>query len=168
MSARNILATPANVRLKLNSLVLRLFSGVIHVVDHLLLPTNDLNLSVEKYLLALNASRFVGLMHQAGLASYIDRAPHPGDDETPAQEPFTVLAPRDDVIDEWLAPHEAKNAGWGRRGNKDDAPPMGEEDLKELLKYHLVPGQFKPSNLSDGMLIGTELVSGPTCAVSVG
>lgn len=134
-------------------------NGVVHIVDSLLLPFGDLNLSVEKTLLALNASRFVSLMHRAGLQRYIDASPHDNDDPDHQAEPWTFLVPRDDSVEEWwrdqqddIVYHLNK---WGY--TKDEEDIANGTKLVDLLKYHIAPRQFTLDNLTDSMLIGTEL-----------
>lgn len=140
-------------------------NGVVHVVDSLLLPFGDLNLSVEKTLLALNASRFVSLMHSAGLEGYINASPHDADDPDHTAKPWTFLVPRDDVIDQWLEDQQAtysspRSTRW-REPKQDssmsDMISISKPNLVEILKYHIAPDQIKSSNLTAGMLIETEL-----------
>ncbi len=73
-------------------------NGVIHLIDDLILPFGDLDMSIEATLMALNATRFVNLIYEAGLQSYINKPAHKQRQEG---EAFTFLAPRDDVIDTW-------------------------------------------------------------------
>lgn len=107
-------------------------NGVIHTVSSLLVPPGSLELTPEKYLLVLNCTSFVSLIHSVNLTHLIN--------DTEAQ--WTILAPRDDVID---------IAG----GN--DLPERGSEELKKLLQYHFIPGKLPPKKLKDGMLLETAL-----------
>ncbi|MCO5576603.1 hypothetical protein L7F22_030417 [Adiantum nelumboides] len=92
-------------------------NGVVHVIDCLLLPYGDLGLSVEKTLLALNASRFVSLMRTAGLESYIDANPHDNDDPGNEAQPWTFMVPRDDVIEGWWRDQgESGDYAWSKWG----------------------------------------------------
>ncbi|PWN50301.1 FAS1 domain-containing protein [Violaceomyces palustris] len=129
-------------------------NGVVHLIDGLILPEGDLGMTVEKYLLALNATKFVSLMYEAGLESYINQPPHGREGDGDAPPPFTFLAPRDDVIDAWLARRKAELLEGSLPSSGFDAAPS----LSEVLKYHILPGQNLPKDLSDGMLIGTELI----------
>jgi solute carrier family 25 carnitine/acylcarnitine transporter 20/29 len=133
-------------------------NGVVHIIDKLLLPFGDLNLSVEKTLLALNASRFVSLMHSAGLQSYINASPHDNDDDQEQAEPYTFMVPRDDSIDEWWRDRqqdiEYHSKRWGNSKGIDD---INATELAILLRYHIAPQRLTTENLTDGMLIGTEL-----------
>ena len=105
-------------------------NGVLHVVSSLLIEPESFQINAEKYLLALNATSFVSLLRTANLSHYVD-------DEHDDQS-WTILAPRDDVI-----------GGINMRG--------AAQDLGRVLQYHLIPGKLLPAQLSDGMLLGTEL-----------
>lgn len=118
-------------------------NGVVHIVDELVLPFGDLDMSIEKHLLALNASKFVDLVYSAGLEHYINRPAHHQSD---GMEPFTFLAPRDDVIETWLQMSSVS-------GMKAPKGPT----LEEVVRYHILPGLIRPTDLEDGMLLGTEL-----------
>lgn len=117
--------------------------GVLHVVPSLLLPHGSLLLSPEKYLLALNCTRFVSLFRSANLSStYLANS---------TLDPFTILAPRDDVLDGLGLPKPAESGSWRY------LPANDSQDLRDALKYHLIRGKHAPENLDDGMLLSTEL-----------
>ncbi|KAI0348529.1 hypothetical protein BDW22DRAFT_1480314 [Trametopsis cervina] len=107
-------------------------NGVIHTVSSLLIPPGALQLTPEKYLLVLNCTSFVDLLHSVDLTSLIN------DTETH----WTILAPQDDVI--------------ALFGN-GDLPPRGSEELKKMLQYHFIPGKQSPKKLRDSMLLETAL-----------
>lgn len=107
-------------------------NGVLHTVSSLLIPEGALQLTPEKFLLALNCTNFVSLVRSVNLTHLIN--------DTDAH--YTILAPQDDVI-----------AAYG----DDELPEKGSDDLKRLLKYHFLPGQWTPKALKDGLLIETEL-----------
>ena len=107
-------------------------NGVLHTVSSLLIPEGALQLTPEKFLLALNCTNFVSLIHSVNLTHLIN--------DTDAH--YTILAPQDDVI-----------AAFG----DEELPEKGSDDLKSLLKYHFLPGQWTPKTLQDGLLIETEL-----------
>ncbi|KAG6818062.1 hypothetical protein H0H87_009217 [Tephrocybe sp. NHM501043] len=107
-------------------------NGVLHLVDSLLIPPGALQLTPEKYLLALNCTRFVSLLHSVDLEALIN--------DTEAK--YTILAPSDDVMSLF---------GGG------DLPERGSEELKKMLRYHFIPGRWKPEKLTDGMLLETAL-----------
>ncbi|KDN42747.1 Fasciclin-domain-containing protein [Tilletiaria anomala UBC 951] len=118
-------------------------NGVVHLVDSLLSPYHSptLALTVEKVLLASNASHFVDLIHRAGLASYITRSPSPGDednDEATRRSPMTFLAPGDRAITQISS-------------------ERGREELRGFLKYHFLGKAYSTHDLTDGMLLPTEL-----------
>lgn len=108
-------------------------NGVIHLIDSLLVPAGALQLTPEKYLLALNCSKFVGLLHSVDLTDMINRT-----DST-----LTILAPQDDIL--------------GIYDDPDDLPESGSEELRQLLQYHFIPGRWTPDQLVDGALIETAL-----------
>ena len=63
-------------------------NGVAHIVDGLLIPPNSLQITPEKYLLALNCSKFISLLHSVNLTGLVN--------DTEAK--YTILAPQDDII----------------------------------------------------------------------
>lgn len=107
-------------------------NGVLHLVSSLLVPPGALQLTPEKYLLALNCTTFVSLLRSVDLRSLIN------DTETK----YTILAPRDDVLSLF---------GGG------ELPEKGSAELKKLLQYHFIPGKWSPKKLTDGMLLETVL-----------
>ena len=107
-------------------------NGVLHLVDSLLIPPGALQLTAEKYLLALNCTTFVSLLHSVDLVSLIN--------DTEAK--YTILAPQDDV----LSIH-----------GDGDLPERGSDELRKMLQYHFIPGKWTPKKLEDGMLLKTAL-----------
>ncbi|KDN41489.1 hypothetical protein RSAG8_07439, partial [Rhizoctonia solani AG-8 WAC10335] len=71
-------------------------NGVLHTLDSLLVPPGSplFQATAEKWLLALNASVFVGMIREAGLDSYVNG--------TGKHKEWTILAPADDVLDDIL------------------------------------------------------------------
>lgn len=127
-------------------------NGVVHLIDDLILPFGDLDMSIEATLMALNATRFVNLIYEAGLEHYINRPAHlqKQDGDT-----FTFLAPRDDVIDTWYPDHslpQLTTSGAGLSQELRKGP-----SLEEVVRYHILPGQIRPADLASGMLLNTEL-----------
>ncbi|GAA94523.1 hypothetical protein E5Q_01175 [Mixia osmundae IAM 14324] len=111
-------------------------NGVMHIVDTLLLPPEDsFTLTPEKYLIALNATRFVALLRSAELSKHVQSS----------NASMTILAVRDDVLERW-------ESGWDRT-----LPAQGTRALTEALQYHLVPGKWTSKDLADGMLLPTLL-----------
>ncbi|KAF8140397.1 hypothetical protein EV363DRAFT_1393305 [Boletus edulis] len=106
-------------------------NGVLHVVSSLLVPPGALQLTPEKYLLALKCTCFVSLLHSVDLAHLINSS----------DNQYTILAPKDDVLSLFA------NA----------LPAMGSPDLKRVLEYHFLPGLWKPNKFDNGMLLETEL-----------
>jgi solute carrier family 25 carnitine/acylcarnitine transporter 20/29 len=107
-------------------------NGVLHLVDSLLIPPGALQLTAEKYLLALNCTTFVSLLHSVDLASLIN--------DTEAK--YTILAPQDDV----LSIH-----------GDGELPERGSDQLRKMLQYHFIPGKWTPKKLENGMLLETAL-----------
>ncbi|KII93784.1 hypothetical protein PLICRDRAFT_101968 [Plicaturopsis crispa FD-325 SS-3] len=107
-------------------------NGVLHLVSSLIIPPGALELTPEKYLLALNCSSFVSLLHSVNLTSLIN--------DTSAH--YTILAPQDDVLN---------FLGDG------DLPEKGTDELRKMLQYHFIPGRWTPGKLKDGMLLETAL-----------
>ncbi|OSD03552.1 FAS1 domain-containing protein [Trametes coccinea BRFM310] len=107
-------------------------NGVLHTVSSLLIPEGTLQLTPEKYLLALNCTEFVSLIHSVNLTHLIN--------DPEAQ--YTILAPNDDVLK--LFGHH-------------DLPHRGSDELKRVLQYHFIPGKWSPKKLEDGMLLETAL-----------
>jgi len=105
-------------------------NGVIHIISDLLIGPDTFKINAEKYLLALNATTFVGLLRAANLSHYVD-------DEHDRQT-WTILAPRDDIILPWAHQHR-------------------ESDLSRVLLYHFIPGKLSTKDFVDGALLGTEL-----------
>lgn len=107
-------------------------NGVLHLVDSLLIPPGALQLTPEKYLLALKCTTFVSLLHSVDLTSLIN--------DTEAK--YTILAPSDDVLSIY---------------GSGELPEKGSEALKKLLQYHFIPGRWTPEKLEQGMLLETAL-----------
>ena len=130
-----IVVSPDNTTISIAKLVqpdIYASNGVLHLVDSLLVPPGALQLTPEKYLLALNCTTFVSLLHSVDLASLIN--------DTEAK--YTILAPKDDVLSVY---------GGG------DLPERGSDELKKLLQYHFIPGRWTPKKLHNGMLLETAL-----------
>lgn len=107
-------------------------NGVLHIVSSLLVPPGALQLTPEKYLLALNCTSFISLIHSVNLTHLIN------DTETQ----YTILAPKDDVLSVF------ENGG---------LPKQGSDELKKVLQYHFLPGKWTPEKLTDGMLLESVL-----------
>lgn len=103
----------------------------MHFVDSLLFP-DELQITPEKHLLALNCTTFVSLLHSVNLTSYINNT----------EAKYTILAPKDEVLSVF---------GDGQ------LPERGTEELKKLLLYHFIPGRWPQTKLQDGMLLETAL-----------
>ncbi|KIM19356.1 hypothetical protein M408DRAFT_31302, partial [Serendipita vermifera MAFF 305830] len=89
-------------------------NGVLHTVSSLLLPPDSFTLNAEKYLLALNCSSFVGLLRSVNLTDLV----------TDQDAEYTILAPRDDVLDVI----ESTGHGGG------SFPEKGTDELKKSLR----------------------------------
>ncbi|KAH9811749.1 hypothetical protein DFH28DRAFT_900262 [Melampsora americana] len=119
-------------------------NGVLHLLPQLFLPGGTISMSLEKYLLASNCTKLVSLFRSANLSTtYLDNS---------TVEPYTILAPRDDVFD---GSDPSVSGAWSDRWAT--LPANDSQDLRDVLKYHVVRGAHPPEALSDGMLLRTEL-----------
>lgn len=107
-------------------------NGVMHIVSSLLIPEGRLPLTPEKFLLALNCTNFISMIHSVDLTHFIN--------DTNTE--YTILAPQDDVISAY---------------GDEDLPEKGSDDLKRLLQYHFLPGRWTAKTLKDGLLVETKL-----------
>lgn len=116
-------------------------NGVMHIVEKLLLPYGSLALTPEKYLLALNATRFVSLFRNADLSYLLQSSPHNPNNNAS----YTILATRDDIIERF------ESQPW------QSLPSEGTKELKETLQYHILEGKWSKKQLQDGALLKTML-----------
>ncbi|KAL4070810.1 hypothetical protein J3A83DRAFT_4358899 [Scleroderma citrinum] len=107
-------------------------NGVLHLVSTLLIPPGALKLTPEKYLLALNCSSFISLLHSVNLTHLVNNS----------DQQYTILAPKDDVLSIFAS---------------DGLPKAGSKELKRMLEYHFLPGLWTPKKLEHGGLLETEL-----------
>lgn len=131
----DIVVTPDGTKIKNATLVqadIYASNGVLHLVSSLLLPPDALQLTPEKYLLALNCTRFVSFLHSVNLTELINNT----------DSKYTILAPRDDIIAVFDDP---------------EFPKPGTEELRKMLQYHFIPGRWPPKKLKDGSLLQTAL-----------
>ncbi|KAJ9118158.1 hypothetical protein QFC22_004062 [Naganishia vaughanmartiniae] len=126
-------------------------NGVVHIVDRLLLPKEFTLLnSPEKLLLSLNATRFVSLLRMANLSETYT-AKHP-------DRPYTFLAPTDDVLermDRWGQGSWLRK--WEATSHHRTNTAAVDEQLINVLRYHILPGKLSLKDLKDGLLLETEL-----------
>lgn len=101
-------------------------NGVIHVIDKVILPTDVVDI-------ALNNSNFTSLVGALSSAS--------GDlvNVLKGDGPFTVFAPTNEAFEEIA----------------DVASQLTEDELAEVLKYHVVSGNVLSSDLTNGMVVTT-------------
>ena len=135
-STLDIVTGPEGVKVKDAKLVepdIYASNGVLHLVSSLLLSPDSLELTPEKYLLALNCTKFVSLLHSVDLGGLIN------DTETK----YTILAPKDDILSIFDDP---------------EFPTPGSDELKNLLQYHFLPGKWSTTKLQNGSLLETELL----------
>ncbi|GAA5861216.1 hypothetical protein JCM3774_002230 [Rhodotorula dairenensis] len=161
-------------------------NGVIHTVPRLLLPSGSLALTAEKYLIALGATHYVALLRSVNLSHYVQipsnepgtiidtPLPPPvldfGRQQVPLEvaatdpqttfgkesEKYTILAVRDDVLASSRLGARISSLRSPILSGRP-LPPNGSLALEELLRYHIVADQWRPHDLEDGMLVGTEL-----------
>ncbi|KAG8741886.1 hypothetical protein FRC10_002299 [Ceratobasidium sp. 414] len=130
-------------------------NGVLHTVGSLLVPPGAplFKATAEKWLLALNATVFVGMLREAGLSSYVDGTKG-GDSKE-----WTILAPADDVLADitslWARAQHLKGVELDAMGRT--TLDTIHHELRTLLRYHIVPGILESKDLVDGQLVGTEL-----------
>jgi solute carrier family 25 (mitochondrial carnitine/acylcarnitine transporter), member 20/29 len=130
-----IVVTPEGVKVNGANLVqpdIYASNGVLHLVSSLLIPPGALKLTTEKYLLTLNCTEFVSLIHSVDLTQLINDT----------ESKYTILAPRDDIISVF---------------GDTDLPRKGSSELKKLLQYHFIPGRWTPNKLKNGLLLETAL-----------
>lgn len=101
-------------------------------MSSLLISPVDLKLTPEKYLLGLNCTKFISLIHSVDLTQLINDT----------ESKYTILAPRDDILSVFGDP---------------ELPEKGSNELKKLLQYHFIPGRWTPSKLKNGLLLETAL-----------
>lgn len=83
-------------------------------------------MDVRKTLISMNASKFVGMLEDYGLYSYLE-----------SEAPQTILAPTNDVL-------------------KDDEHDHSRGAIVSWLKYHIINDKYTKDNLSDGQLLQTQ------------
>ncbi|KAG9319547.1 hypothetical protein KVV02_005604, partial [Mortierella alpina] len=96
-------------------------NGVIHTVSRPLLP-RALVWTAAKYLIGMNATKFVEGLRQAGMSRYIDDP----------EASYTIFAPQDESSE--------RSGSLGAYGEVD-----------EVLQYHVVPGGKLYPSLYDGL-----------------
>ena len=131
----DIVVTPEGTKVKGANLVqpdIYASNGVLHLVSSLLIPPGTLKLTAEKYLLALNCTQFVSLIHSVDLTQLINDT----------ESIYTILAPNDDILSVF---------------GDTELPEKGSDGLKKLLQYHFIPGKWTPNKLKNGLLLETEL-----------
>lgn len=101
-------------------------NGIIHVIDKVILPTDVVDIAV-------NNANFTSLVGALSAAS--------GDlvNVLKGDGPFTVFAPTNAAFDEIA----------------DVAAQLSEDELAEVLKYHVVSGNVLSSDLTNGMVVNT-------------
>ncbi|CAG8454695.1 4324_t:CDS:2 [Ambispora leptoticha] len=113
-------------------------NGVIHIVSRVSAP-QALHFNELKYLCGLDATNFVEWIRRAGLEHYIQ------DSETP----YTILAPHDDNY----------NAHDKILDIINDNIKSTASDNEKFLKYHFVEGKKTISELTDGLLLPSEVTT---------
>ncbi|GAA5892238.1 uncharacterized protein JCM6883_007294 [Sporobolomyces salmoneus] len=151
-------------------------NGVLHTIPSLLLPSGSLALTAEKYLLALNCTKFVDLLHSVNLTKYVTIPSDQGTEIVPEPLPHYTLPAQSDQIsfqkeekglkegytilalkDSLLASIDPASSSSLRLLTLPQFPSPGSNELRSLLSYHLLPTKYLPRDLNDGMLLGTEL-----------
>jgi len=99
-------------------------NGVIHVIDHVILPPSVVNIAIDNP----NFSILVSAVVKAGLADALSGA-----------GPFTVFAPTNDAFENLFQ-------ALGVSGVED----LSAEQLTPILLYHVVQGNVLSTDLSNG------------------
>jgi len=107
-------------------------NGVIHVIDTIILPASDD--IVDTALAAGSYSTLAGALTDTGLVDVLK-----------GEGPFTVFAPTDEAFEAF----EEENPGV--------LASLSEDELADILLYHVASGWVGASDLSDGMSIPTSL-----------
>ncbi|GAA5963846.1 hypothetical protein JCM3765_004038 [Sporobolomyces pararoseus] len=159
-------------------------NGVLHTLPSLLLPSGSLALTAEKYLLALNCSKFVELLHSVNLSHLVQIPSKSQDSTTILPNPLPHLTDTTTTFNSQItfASKKEEEEGNLKKGYtilalKDSLissysstpslslltlpsfPSPGSKELKSLLSYHFLSEKFLPKNLKDGTLVETELRS---------
>lgn len=158
--------------------------GVLHTIPSLLLPQGSLALTAEKYLLALNCTKFVSLLHSVNLTRYVqipsnqdttilpEPLPHVAGsvdpdggggqirlgtdaEDEPLKRGYTILALKDSLLASVSPDDSSLNSV--RLLTLPSFPSPGSRELEALLSYHILATKYLPRDLRDGMLVGTEL-----------
>jgi len=101
-------------------------NGVIHTVSRPLLPSS-LVWTAAKYLVGLDATKFMNALREAGLSHFIDDP----------EASYTIFAPQDDTF----------SSEWWFSGLESS----------DVLQYHIVPGKKLQTDFEDGQLLETHL-----------
>ena len=112
-------------------------NGVVHVLGGVILENINV---VERASLTPSLSALAGALEEAGL-----------DDDLQADGPFTVFAPNDGAFD--ALPE----------GTLDG---LSQEQLADLLRYHVAPGRVLSGELTNGMTVNT-LLDGASLTIAV-
>jgi uncharacterized surface protein with fasciclin (FAS1) repeats len=105
------------------------FNGVIHVIDAVILPPEDI---VDTAIAAGSFDTLVAAVQAAGL-----------EDALRGEGPYTVFAPTDEAF---AALPE---------GTLESLLADPEGDLQQILLYHVLSGQVKAADVSDGLMAET-------------
>ncbi|GAA5927388.1 uncharacterized protein JCM15063_005884 [Sporobolomyces koalae] len=145
-------------------------NGVLHTLPSLLLPSGSLALTAEKYLLALNCTKFVSLLHSVNMSHYVQIPSN--QDTTIPPSPLPKLSSSSQHAFQSGASDREEGEGYTILALKDTLltstenlrlltlpsfPSPGTPELEALLSYHILPGKLEPKSMHDGMLVGTEL-----------
>ncbi|KAJ1675933.1 hypothetical protein EV182_000292 [Spiromyces aspiralis] len=130
--------------------------GVVHQIEKALVP-RGLKMTPYKYLVGVNATKFVRLFEQIGLLHYLD-----GSDPDRAQ---TLLVPTNRAMDQAFPEEddmvvgEKGGDGVGERGEESGALALAVDARKQWALYHVVDGQHTPDELKEGryMLLRSKL-----------
>jgi transforming growth factor-beta-induced protein len=120
---------------------IRASNGIIHAIDGILVPPDIIQTAIA-------AGSFTALAALIGDLDIVETLQGSG--------PFTVFAPTDEAF----AAFEAENPGL--------LEGLSPEELSNIVRYHVVSGQYLSSDLSDGQELETLEDGAATVSIGVG
>ena len=121
------------------------YTGVVHHIEAALLPSN-LTMTPYKYLMGVNATRFIRLFEEVGLLHYLD-----GSDPERAQ---TLLVPINRAIEHAFPDKPDDDDEEDIDETEEDALKVSAvNNKKRWALYHVVRGQYDSDELAEGRLL---------------
>ncbi|KAJ1917887.1 hypothetical protein H4219_002931, partial [Mycoemilia scoparia] len=132
--------------------------GVVHMVEKPLVPAT-LEMTPYKYLVGVNATKFIHLFESVGLKNIIDGSE--------PQREQTLLVPTNRAMDQAFPEESEDDSGDISKG--DGTSESQEKDMgvfegdpiknahKHWALYHVIRGQYDIEDMKDGLLLKSEL-----------